>query len=208
MSYKPYLIGIVGGSASGKTSFQRDLAARLPAGRCAVVSQDNYYRALDEQAWDAAGFANFDLPTAFHREQLAADLRMLVCGEAVKGTEFTFNQVDKPGRLLVIEPARVVLVEGLFLFHCEEIRALFDLRVFIDAPEEVCKQRRFRRDVSERGSPLAHVEHQWVNHVVPAYRQFVLPYREDAHLIVTNHAGYEKGLEVVTHHVQQVLLGA
>src|SRR5437870_4255297 len=102
---KPYLVGIVGGSASGKSSFQRDLAARLPAGQCAVISQDNYYRPLEEQFWDAAGFANFDLPTAIQRDRLLADLESLARGETITGKEFTFNQVDKPGRVLVIAPA-------------------------------------------------------------------------------------------------------
>jgi uridine kinase len=199
MSCKPYLVGIVGGSASGKSSFQRALAARL--GQCAVVSQDNYYRPLEDQTRDSAGFFNFDLPTAIHRDRLLADLEALARGETITGKEFTYNQVDKPGRLLVIAPAPVILVEGLFLFHCEEIRECFDLRVFIDAPEELCRQRRCQRDVRERGSLSAHVEYVWDNHVVPGYRQFVLPYREHAHLIVTNHDGYEAGLEIVVQHV-------
>jgi uridine kinase len=201
MSRKPYLVGIVGGSASGKTSFQRDLAARLPAGQCALVSQDNYYRMLAEQCCDDAGFANFDLPTSIHRDRLLADLQMLERGESVTGKEFTYNQPDKPGKGFVIAPAPVVIVEGLFLFYCEEIRARFDLRIFIEAPVEVCRERRLDRDVRERGLLLAHVEYQWENHVVPAYRQFVLPFRDHAHLVVTNHDGYEEGLESVLQHV-------
>jgi uridine kinase len=98
-------------------------------------------------------------------------------------------------------PAGIILVEGLFLFHYEEICSLIDLRVFVDAREDICKQRRVQRDLHERGYPPHDVEYQWEQHVMPAYRQYVLPYRDEAHLIVTNHTGYEKGLEVVTHHV-------
>jgi uridine kinase len=201
MSKKPYLVGIVCGSASGKTSFQHDLAARFPAGQCAVVSQDNYYRPLEEQTQDAAGFFNFDLPTAIYRDQLLADLQTLTRGESITNKEFTFNQVNKPRRTLVIAAAPVILVEGLFLFHCEEIRACFDLRVFLDAPEDLCRQRRCDRDVRERGSRSAHVEYVWDNHVLPGYRQYVLPHRDEAHLIVSNHEGYEAGLEVVVQHL-------
>lgn len=199
---KPYLVGIVGGSASGKTSFQRDLAARL--GGCAIVSADNYYRPLEEITRDAAGYFNFDLPTALYQDHLLTDLKTLARGGTVTRQEFTYNQVDKPGRTLVIEPAPVILVEGLFLFHFEEVRACFDLRVFVDAPEDVCRRRRCERDVRDRGTLLERVEYVWDNHVVPAYRQFVLPYREEAHFVVMNHDGYENGLELVT---RQVLIG-
>jgi uridine kinase len=197
----PYLLGIVGGSASGKTSFLRDLCTRLPADRCAVVSQDNYYRSLAEQERDAVGQPNFDLPSAIHRQDFHDDLQKLLRRETVVRAEYTFNQRDKPGRLITIDPADVIIVEGLFLFHYEEIGSLLDLRVFIDAREEVCKRRRLERDATERGYPPEHAEYQWETHVLPAYRKFILPYRDEAHVIITNHGGYEKGLEVVTHHV-------
>jgi uridine kinase len=200
MSRKPYLVGIVGGSASGKTSFLRELAARLTP--CAVVSQDNYYRPFEEQFRDAAGFANFDLPTAIHRDRLADDLQRLLRGEAVIGAEYGFKHPEPPRKPLRIEPAPVILAEGLFLFHCAEIRALIDLRVFIDAHPDTCKQRRILRDEGERGSPPAHVEYVWENHVVPAYRQYVLPYRDQAHLIVSNEMTFEHGLAIVVQRVQ------
>ena len=208
MTGKPYLVGIVGGRASGKTSFLRDLVARLPARSCSVVSQDNYYRAIDEQHLDAAGFHNFDLPTAIHRDRFYDDLDKLLHGEAITQTEYTFNQRDRQGALITIEPAEVLLVEGLFAFHYEEIRALLDLRVFVDAREDLCKARRLKRDANERGYPPEATAYQWEHHVLPAYRQFVLPYRDEAHVIVTNHADYKKGLEVLTHHLQNVIVRA
>ena len=159
MAKTSYLVGIVGGSASGKSSFLRDLLGRLPAKQCAVVSQDNYYRDIGEQLRDAAGHPNFDLPTAIRHELFAADLQKLLHGEQIAKVEYTFNHRDKPGRTLVVEPAPVILVEGLFLFHFEDVRTLFDLRVFIDAREDVCKQRRLQRDAAERGYPAEYVEY-------------------------------------------------
>jgi uridine kinase len=201
MNRKPYLVGIVGGSASGKTSFLRDLFARLPAGRCSIVSQDNYYRPIAEQQRDPSGEPNFDLPTSIHRDRFFEDLCALVRGETITQIEYTFNQVDRQGSLITVAPAEVILLEGLFLFHYEEIRALLDLRVFVEASEAVCKSRRLQRDAAERGYPPAYVEYQWNHHVLPAYQQYVLPHREQAHIIVTNHSSYDKGLEVVSHHV-------
>jgi uridine kinase len=201
MPHKPYTIGIVGGSASGKTSFLRDLLTRLPAQSCSVVSQDNYYRAIHEQTCDANGQPNFDLPTAIQRERFHEDLGKLLCGESISRTEYTFNHSKRQGRLITVEPAYVLMIEGLFVFHFEEVRNLIDLRVFVDAREDICKQRRMQRDLHERGYPPHEVEYQWEQHVMPAYRQYVLPFRDEAHLIVTNHTGYDKGLEVVTDHV-------
>jgi uridine kinase len=82
---------------------------------------------------------------------------------------------------------------------------LIDLRVFIDAREDACKQRRLARDAAERGYPAEHVEYQWEHHVLPAYRKFILPYHDEAHVIVTNHGGFDKGLEVVGDHLLAIL---
>ena len=198
---KPYIVGIVGGSGSGKTSFLRELLARLPQGACSVVSQDNYYRSLDEQACDANGFPNFDLPTAIHRERFFEDMCALVRGETITRTEYTFNDRERQGVRITVQPADVLIMEGLFVFHYEEVRALIDLRVFIDAKEEVCKARRIKRDAHERGYLLEQVEYQWEHHVLPAYREFILPYREEAHIIVDNHGHYEPGLEALIQRV-------
>lgn len=201
MSGKPYLVGIVGGSASGKTTFLRELVARIPPKLCAVVSQDNYYRHVNEQEHDEHGIPNFDLPTAIHRDRLADDLAKLMRGESIVRTEYTFNQRDRVGHLITTESAPVIVIEGLFIFHYEEIRNQLDLRVFIDADIEVCRIRRIERDQRERGYAPNFTEYQWANHVLPAYQRFILPYRDESHLIVANHGAYEKGLEVIADHI-------
>src|SRR5436190_127782 len=121
MSGKPYLVGIVGGSASGKSSFLRDLLARLPTDQCAIISQDNYYRTIDEQERDGAGQPNFDLPTAIRRDLFVADLHKLLRGDTISKNEYTFNHREKQGRTIVVVAAPVILVEGLFLFHYDDI---------------------------------------------------------------------------------------
>lgn len=197
MIAKPYLIGIVGGSGSGKTSFLRDLLARLPEKQCAVVSQDNYYRPIHEQERDASGQPNFDLPTSIQLDHFCDDVTNLLRGETITKIEYTYNHRERQGRHITVEPAPIVILEGLFLFHFERIRAQFDLRVFIDAHVEICKQRRLKRDAAERGYSPEHVEYQWTQHVLPAYERFILPYREDAHVVVANHVNYDAGLDVV-----------
>src|SRR5688572_16553033 len=201
MSRKPYLVGIVGGSGSGKTSFLNDLLARLPAAKCAVLSQDNYYRPIHEQERDANGQPNFDLPSSIHLEHFHDDLQKLTRGQSISKIEYTFNHRERQGRLITVEPAEVLILEGLFLFHFAQIRDLLDLRVFIEADLAVCKTRRLKRDANERGYEMLHVEYQWEQHVLPAYEKYILPGREHAHLVVANHEDYANGLERVAEHV-------
>ena len=201
MSGNPYLVGIVGGSASGKTTFLRELVARIPPKMCSVVSQDNYYRHIDEQERDKQGIPNFDLPTAIHRDRLVDDIAKLMRGESVVRTEYTFNQRDRIGHLITTEPAPVIVIEGLFIFHYEEIRNQLDLRVFIDADVELCRTRRIARDQHERGYTPDSTIYLWANHVLPAYERFILPYRAESHLIVANHGDFAKGLEVIADHI-------
>ena len=200
-----YLVGIVGASASGKTSFLRDLVQRLPPDSRSVISLDNYYFPIERQQRDANGWANFDLPTALDWPQFRTDLAALQRGEPIVRYEYTFNHRDKPGGSITVLPARILILEGLFLFHDAEIRAALDLRVFVDADEEICRQRRLHRDVNERGYSAEHSAYCWEQHVLPAYRQFVLPHREEAHLIVANHTDNAEGLEAVSRRLQAVI---
>lgn len=195
-----YLVGVAGGSGSGKTTLVRALRDQLPEGQACIVSQDDYYLPIEQQARDANGRVNFDLPSALDLDLLADDLRCLAQGEAVYRQEYNFNMAAEP-KWMEIRPARVILVEGLFLFHHAGLRDLFDLKVFVEASEEVQLHRRIARDERERGYPLADVMYQWEHHVMPAYREHLLPYRHQCDLHVVNERRYERALAVLRDHL-------
>jgi len=196
-----YLVGVAGGSGSGKTSIVRALSERLPSGSVCVVSQDDYYHPKEEQAIDPNGKVNFDLPTAVDLDGLARDLRSLVAGDAIYKKEYTFNQGDKEPSLIELRPAPVILVEGLFVLHHEPVRELFDLRVFIDASEGAQLDRRLIRDSRERGYGTEEILYQWEHHVLPAYRNYLLPYRHLCDLHVVNELGFDRALNVLRDHL-------
>lgn len=201
----PHLIGIVGGSASGKTTFIKDLASRFSSNQLCVISQDHYYHPLPMQARDERGEVNFDLPSALDRQRCLADLLSLIKGQAVTIREYTFNRPDADSAEHTLEPAPVIIMEGLFVFHYKEIADLLDLRIFIDAPQDLMLARRIERDYRERGYPEDVVRYQWDHHVAPAYKAYLEPYRDSSDLIVTNIHGFERAMEVITSHIQNIL---
>jgi uridine kinase len=199
-----YLVGVAGGSGSGKTTLVRALRESLPEGLVCQVSQDDYYHPMESQLVDPNGKVNFDLPTSVDMDGLAADLRSLVAGEPIYKKEYTFNQEGKEPQLIELRPAPVILVEGLFVLHHEAVRELFDLRIFIDASEGAQLDRRLKRDAKERGYGAEDVLYQWQHHVLPAYRNYLLPYRHLCDLHVVNESGFERAVKVLHDHLLQM----
>jgi uridine kinase len=196
-----YLVGVAGGSGSGKTTLIRALRDRLPSGTVCLVSQDDYYHPIDRQERDPNGRVNFDKPAGIDLDLLASDLRSLANGEVIHRREYTFNQPNMEPRWLEVRPAPVILVEGLFVLHHTPVRDQFDLKVFVDASEQVQLDRRLARDAAERGYGPEDVRYQWDNHVVPAYREFLLPYRSLCDLHVVNEQRFDKALHVLHDHL-------
>lgn len=199
-----YLVGVAGGSGSGKTTLVRALRDTLPEGMVCQVSQDDYYHPKEAQAIDPNGKVNFDLPTAVDMDGLAQDLRTLVAGDPIYKKEYTFNQEGKEAQLIELRPAPVILVEGLFVLHHEPVRELFDLRIFIDASEGAQLDRRLKRDAAERGYGPEDVLYQWQHHVLPAYRNYLLPYRHLCDLHVVNESGFDRAVKVLRDHLMQM----
>jgi uridine kinase len=202
MKTKSYIVGIAGGSASGKTTFLRDLQQMFPRGAVSVISQDNYYYPKEMQAVDEAGQINFDLPTAINRKEFFEDLKKLTQGDTVMRPEYGFNALSKEPSLVVTQPAPIIVMEGLFVFHYEEIREMLDLKVYIDVLDDIKLERRIVRDAIERGYNERAVRYQWDNHVVPSYKKFLRPYRDSSDIIITNNINYNKGLEVLVNHLK------
>lgn len=202
---QPHLIGIVGGSASGKTTFIKALAARFAPGQLCVISQDHYYHPLSMQTRDEQGEVNFDLPEALDRDRCLSDFKALIAGQSVTIREYTFNRPDAVPEQHILNSAPVIIMEGLFVFHYQEIAELLDLRIFIDAPQDLMLARRIERDYRERGYPEEVVRYQWDHHVAPAYKAYLEPYRDSSDLIVTNILGFDRALEVIASHIQNIL---
>ncbi len=200
-----YIVGICGGSGSGKTSFIKDLARVLPPGAVSIITQDNYYKPVEEQQRDGNGEVNFDLPGAIDRDSLFEDISTLLSGRSIFRSEYTFNNIGQEADLIEVHPTPVLIIEGLFVLYFEELRERMDLKIFLDVPEQTKLERRVKRDAEERGYSRETVMYQWENHVMPSFREYLEPYSKECDLIVSNRTSYDKGLLVLRDHIKSKL---
>ncbi|WP_324675924.1 uridine kinase [Hymenobacter sp. GOD-10R] len=198
----PFIVGITGGSASGKTTFLRRLLASFPPEDICLISQDNYYHPRETQQVDSNGVTNFDLPSSIDSASYAADVQRISQGLEVRRKEYTYNNPAIQPKDLVFLPAPIVVVEGIFVFYFEEVAKLLDLKVYIDAREHVKLQRRIVRDRDERGYDLEDVLYRYTNHVAPTYEKYIKPFKHDADIIIPNNHHFERGLDVLVSFLQ------
>lgn len=183
---KPFVVGICGGSGAGKTTLLKRLSETFQSTSTAVFSMDNYYLPYDQQAKDANGIVNFDLPSALDHQKLSTDLQNLIAGQPIEVREYFFNVQGSKSVLLTIQPSDLIIVEGLFTLHYKEVFAQLDYSIFVDVDHATQLDRRIYRDQETRGYKRSEIIYQWDNHVLPCYEQFIEPYRHAANFIYCN----------------------
>lgn len=171
------IIGICGGSGSGKTTLLDKLSEYYVYLNPSVFSMDNYYKPIEEQAIDENGKVNFDLPTALDERRLVDDLYRLIQGEEIMVKEYHFNAPPDLDTTIIIKPSKLIIVEGLFLFHYEMVRSILDYSIFISVSPEEQLDRRIKRDQENRGYSKEEILYQWEHHVMPCYHNYLLPYQ-------------------------------
>lgn len=195
----PYIVGITGGSASGKTLFLNSLLDLFSQDQVCLISQDNYYKPREQQPVDEQGVRNFDTPESILAEEYARDITLLKNNHQVKRCEYTFNNPSIHPVELTFYPAPIIVVEGLFVFHYPQVAQLLDLKIFIDAEEHVMLKRRIIRDKIERGYDLEDVLYRFEKHVVPMYKRYIKPCRDEADLVIPSHSHFGKAREIIGH---------
>ncbi|MCB9304196.1 MAG: uridine kinase [Lewinellaceae bacterium] len=202
---KSLIVGISGGSGSGKTTFIRKLRERFSNEELCIISQDDYYRPREEQYCDEEGIRNFDLPHSIDKKAFVKDIKRLIRGEVVHRQEYTFNNEKAIANMLSFEPAPIILVEGIFVFHFKKVRDLLSLKVFLHAKENLKVIRRIKRDQLERNYPIEDVLYRYEHHVLPTFERYIKPYMDEADLVINNNQQFDWGLEVLSGYMHTYL---
>jgi len=203
---KPYIVGIAGGSGSGKTFFLKRFLDHFTADEVCLVSQDDYYIPVaHNMTAEENKLYNFDLPHTIDHEHFENDINSLLNRQTIYKKEYTFNNPNAVPQVLEIKPAPILIVEGLFILHFKGISNLLDMKIFVDADEDVALQRRLKRDLIERGYSNDDVLYKWINHVVPAYKDFLLPYKDECHKVILNNTHTAENILKVTEDISKEL---
>jgi uridine kinase len=203
---KPFIIGIAGGSGSGKTFFLKCFLEHFRSSEVCLVSQDDYYFPIPpDMTAEENKLFNFDLPDTIDHSHFEEDITKLLNWEPIIKKEYTFNNPNAIPKMLEIKPAPILIVEGLFILHFKKIAALLDLKIFIEADNEIALQRRLKRDLIERGYSHDDVMYKWINHVVPAYKEFLLPYKNECDQVIANNMHIADDIICVTEMISKEL---
>ena len=198
---KPIVVGITGGSGSGKTRFINRLAGQIES--VSLLSMDNYYLEIAKQPVDDNGIENFDKLESINIEKFVSDINSLIDGQTIELPEYTFNNKSAEPKIITIPSQPIILVEGIFTLYLPEVRNLTDLNIYIDAPDFLMVKRRILRDARERGYDLEDVLYRFEHHVTPAFKKYIEPSKQWADLIVPNHVDFDRAINVVNCYLKQ-----
>jgi uridine kinase len=202
---KPLIIGIAGGTGSGKTTVAQKIADALPDASVAFLDMDGYYRDFSHLPMEDRRKINWDHPETFDLDLFASHLAQLARGESVQKPVYDFTQHVRSPRTEEIQAADVVVVDGILLFADERIRDFLDVKVFVDADPDIRLVRRIQRDMMERDRPLEEILTQYLTTVRPMHQQFVEPGKRYADIIVPRGGQNAVAIEMILTTIQRRL---
>ena len=206
MDNKILVIGIAGGTGSGKTTLMKNLIARF-ADDVTVLSHDNYYRRHDELPYEERCKLNYDEPAALETDLMARHLDALRHGQAIRCPVYDFSVHNRSDETVLITPQRVIIVEGILIFENKQLRDLMDIKIFVDTDADVRLCRRIKRDVNKRGRTLESVLQQYQQTVKPMHEKYVEPSKRFADIVVPEGGKNAVALDMIMLTIQRHLEG-
>ncbi|MFC4477229.1 uridine kinase [Flavobacterium chungangensis] len=191
------IIGIAGGTGSGKTTVVHQIMNELPHTEVGVISQDSYYKQTDNLSFDERALINFDHPRAIDFELLVKHLKALKAGETIDQPVYSFIQHNRTDDTVSTHPRKVMIVEGILILTNPELRDMFDIKVFVHADSDERLIRRLKRDISERGRDIDEVLNRYQTTLKPMHEQFIEPSKAFADIIIPNDKYNTVAIDVV-----------
>ena len=199
------IIGICGGTGSGKTTIARSIVDAVGEGKVVLVEQDSYYRNLSDMPLDERHQANFDHPDSLDSDMLVNHILRLKQGLSIEMPLYDFATHTRSDKIEVIEPRPVVIVEGILIFAEPRVLDLLDVRVYVDTPDDIRLMRRLRRDITERGRTFERTLEQYERTIRPMHYEFVEPSKRHADIIIPEGAQTGVTVEVLCGLVREKL---
>lgn len=201
---KALVIGIAGGTGSGKTTLTQALLARFSDHAC-VVFHDNYYKRHDELDYEQRSQLNYDAPDAFDNELMITQLKQLIAGQDIDCPVYDYSQHNRSDQVLHVKAKPIIIVEGILIFAEPELCNLCDIKLYVDTDADVRIIRRIKRDVVERGRTLESVERQYLDTVKPMHELYVEPSRRRADLVVPEGGHNLVALDMIIHRIEHAV---
>lgn len=204
---KPLVIGIAGGSGSGKTTVSKEISKRLPADRVLILTEDAYYKDNSALSMDERKKINYDHPNAYDTDLLIEQLQDLLDGKAIEMPTYNFNILSRAKDTIHVEPADIIILEGILVLASEELRKFMDIKLFVDADDDIRFIRRLQRDTQERGRSIDWIISQYLATVKPSYNQFVEPSKKYADIIIPQGGENQVAIDMVSSKLLSIING-
>jgi uridine kinase len=202
---RPVVIGVTGGSGSGKTTVSREIIERLHGESVVMIPQDAYYNDQRDVPMAQRHNVNYDHPDAFDHKLLIAQVQALLSGQAIEQPIYDYTEHTRSNQTVHIEPANVIILEGVLLFTDPSVRDLLDIKVYVDTDDDLRFIRRLQRDIVERGRSVESVISQYLDTVKPMYHQFVEPTKRYADIILPEGGANIVGINMLEAQIRDIL---
>lgn len=202
---RPIIIGVTGGSGSGKTTVSREIFEQLHGHSLLMIQEDSYYKNQDDMPFEERTKVNYDHPNAFDTDLLVEQLNQLLNWQTIEKPVYDYVAHTRNKEVVVEEPREVIIVEGILVLNDPRLRDLMDIKVFVDTDDDIRIIRRIERDIKERGRSLDSVINQYIKTVKPMYHQFIEPTKRYADIIVPEGGQNRVAIDLLVTKVRDII---
>ncbi|HPI99419.1 MAG TPA: uridine kinase [Enterococcus sp.] len=203
--HKPIIIGVTGGSGSGKTSVSRAILNHFPEHSIMMLEHDSYYKDQSHLAFEDRLKTNYDHPLAFDTDLLITHLSKLLNYETIEKPVYDYVKHTRSDEIIIQEPKEVIILEGILILEDERLRDLMDIKIYVDTDDDIRIIRRIKRDMEERGRTLDSIIEQYLSVVKPMYNQFIEPTKRYADVIVPEGGENHVAIDLINTKVEKIL---